>query len=132
MLRLLRHPSHAVARTVLDALGQIKIGTEAVLPEVRRLLTENNPEWERPLLRAWTGQDQVRLNAMMTLLRMGGASQEAEEIAAQALDDGCGYVGGFGTEFLLRRNTPTALRAALAYLQAHRWDNTLKRGVRTY
>ena len=49
-----------------------------------------------------------------------------------ALPDPRGYVGGFGVEALRRQNTPRALHAALDYLCAHRWDNMLKMGVRTF
>ena len=132
LIEKLAHPSHPVVRTTLDALGQIRIGTRAALPAIEKLLLCSHPDWETPMLRQWSGQDQVRLNAVMALLRMGEEATEAETMVIRALNDVCGYVGGFGIEFLLRRQTPTALQAALHYLRAHRWDNTLKQGVRTY
>ena len=103
---------------------------------IARLLLTENPDWQKPLYRAWTGQDQVRTNAMMALLRLNpGLNPGTEEwidLIIAALPDKCGYVGGFGVEILRRQNTPRALRAALDYLCAHRWDNTLKKGVRTF
>lgn len=132
LITLLGHPEHAVVRTTLDALGQIRTGAQAALPEIRRLLTESNPNWQSPLYRAWTGENQVRTNAMMTLLRMGDEAAGAEVWASAALNDACGYVGGFGIEYLLRRSTPEAQQAALRYLYTHRWDNTLRQGLRTY
>ncbi len=127
----LRHPSHPVVRTALDALGQMQAGNEA-LREIRRLLLESNPNWQEPLYRKWTGENQVRINAMMALLRTPTPSEALLAAVAESLDDPCGYVGGFGVEILLRYPTPDGMRAALAYLQAHRWDSSLNRGIRTY
>lgn len=127
----LRHSAHPVVRTALDALGRMGAGAQA-LPEIRRLLAESNSDWQEPLYRKWTGENQVRLNAMMTLLCTPEPSRELLQTVADALNDPCGYVGGFGVEILLRHPTQDGLRAALAYLQAHRWDNTLNRGIRTY
>jgi hypothetical protein len=132
VLNSLRHPAHSVVRTALDALGQIGMLTEEALPEFRRLLLTENPAWQKPLYRAWTGQDQVRTNAMMALLRLNPQSEAWIDLIIAALPAPCGYVGGFGIEFLCRQNTPRTLRAALDYLCAHRWDNTLKKGVRTF
>jgi hypothetical protein len=128
---MLRHPSHAVVRTALDALGQMQAGQDA-LPEIARLLTESNSDWQEPLYRKWTGENQVRVNAMMALLRTPSPSTALLNLAAQSLNDPCGYVGGFGIEILLRNPSSDGLRAALKYLQTHRWDNTLNRGIRTY
>jgi hypothetical protein len=132
VLAALRSPSHRVVRTALDALGQIGGEIEPALPELRRLLTQSHPDWQEPLYRKWTGENQVRVNAMMALLRLGTASDEAIDLVAASLNDPCGYVGGFGVEFLLRNRTPAGLEAALDYLQTHRWDDTLNRGIRTY
>ena len=132
VLHKLRHSSHSVVRTALDALGQIGLLTEDALPEFRRLLLTDNADWQTPLRRTWTGQDQVRTNAMMALLRLNACSEEWIDLIIAALPDGCGYVGGFGVEILRRQNTPRALHAALDYLCTHRWDNTLKKGVRTF
>jgi len=131
VINMLRHPSHAVVRTALDALGQMQAGNEA-LPEIERLLTESNPSWQEPLYRKWTGENQVRMNAMMALLRVKSPSDTLLNLVARSLNDPCGYVGGFGVEILLRNPTPNGLNAALKYLQTHRWDNTLNRGIRTY
>ncbi|MCX6379253.1 MAG: HEAT repeat domain-containing protein [Armatimonadetes bacterium] len=128
----LRSPAHPVVRTALDALGQIGGEEEEVLPELRRLFTESNPDWQSWMYRTWTGENQVRVNAMTALLRLGYDSEEAIQTAALALNDPCGYVGGFGVEYLLRRDSLTALRAAAAFLKAHRWDDSLRKGVRTF
>ena len=132
VLHKLRHASHPVVRTALDALGQIGLLTDEALPEFRRLLTTETPAWQIPLRRAWTGQDQVRTNAMMALLRLNLPSEAWIDLVIAALSDPCGYVGGFGIEILRRQDTPRALHAALDYLCTHRWDDTLRKGVRTF
>lgn len=135
ILRKLNHPSHPVVRATLDALGQIGVLAEDALPSFRRLLLETNPEWQTPLRRQWTGENQVRVNAMMALLRLSPQDDEWNgwiDLVIAALNDECGYVGGFGAEILRRSDSSRALHAALDYLCAHRWDNTLKKGVRTF
>jgi HEAT repeat protein len=132
LISLLEHPAHPVVRTALDALGQIRIGTRAALPQIRRLLTQENPEWGTKLYRSWTGQNQVRMNAIMALIRMGEEAEGAEEWLGEVLDDPCGYVGGWGIEFLQRLNTPESLKVANQFLYRHRWDNSLNQGIRTY
>ncbi len=132
LCRALHSPSHPVVRTALDALGQIGGAEAEILPELRRIFTESNPDWQDWIYRAWTGENQARVNAMMALLRLGYASEEAIETAISALDDPCGYVGGFGVEYLLRRDSLKALRAAVAFLKTHRWDDSLRKGVRTF
>lgn len=127
----LRHASHHVVRTALDAIGQMQAGEQA-LPEIQRLLVERNEDWQYPSNRTWTGENQVRVNAMMALLRTPTPSGALLEAVAEVLNDSCGYVGGFGVEIILRHPTPKSLCAALDYLHTHRWDNTLNRGVRTF
>ena len=128
----LTHPSHAVVRTALDALGQVGADEATLLPALRHLLLTDNPSWQEPLYRTWTGENQVRVNAMMALLKLGWHSDETISLVIESLNDPCGYVGGFGVEILERSGKPEALKAALHYLKAHRWDNTLKKGIRTY
>lgn len=130
----LSHPSHAIVRTALDALGQIGADEAALLPELRRLLLTDHaePSWQEPLYRKWTGQNQVRVNALSALLKLGWHSDEAIALVIASLDDPCGYVGGFGIEILERSGKPDALAAALYYLKKHRWDSSLNKGIRTY
>jgi hypothetical protein len=128
----LASPSHRVVRTALDALGQIGAPESIALPAIQRLLQTENPEWQKPLMRKWTAQNQVRTNAMQALLRLGWQSAETEQTLAAALNDPCGYVTGFGIECLVRSGTPTGLEAAIHSLRSHRWDETLQKGVRTF
>ncbi len=131
VVNCLQHANHHVVRTALDALGQMH-AAEMALPQIRSLLTKSNPNWQEPLYRKWTGENQVRLNATMALLRTPHPSDEVLQIIAASLNDPCGCVGGFGVEALLRNPTMEGLSAALDYLMAHRWDNSLNRGIRTY
>ena len=130
--KILNENSHPIVRTALDAIGQICCGSNESFSEIYELLKKSDPEWEKPLRRGWCGRDQVRVNAVTALLRIGDRSNEAEAVVIEALNDSCGYVGGFGVEYLLRLGTPNALKASIAYLQAHRWDDSLMRGVRTF
>ena len=132
LLLQLNSPSHPVVRTALDALGQICQGTSDSFPEITALMKLTRPEWQNSSFRKWTGQDQVRVNAAMALLRIGDFSNDAETAIIESLQDSCGYVGGFGVEYLLRNGSPTALKSAIAYLKAHRWDDSLMRCVRTF
>lgn len=132
LLEKLRSTAHPVVRTTLDALGQIRVGTRAALPDIHRLLTEENPDWKEPLSKAWSGQDQVRVNAMMALIRMGAEAADAEATVLAALDDSCGYLSGFGVEYLRRQGTPHSLPMLLNHLAAHRWDSTLQQGIHTF
>lgn len=136
LIHLLQDDSHPVVRTVLDAIGQISIGAHMAVPEIKRLLAEPNDSfpdtWLAPQTRKWTGLGQVRLNAVMALLRLGSEANGVEEWLGEFLDDDCGYVGGFGIEFLMRCKTPAAQSATLEYLYRHRWDSTLRGGVRTF
>ena len=132
MIGLLSSHSHPIVRTALDALGQIGASESELLPELRRLLLTSNPDWQELLYRKWTGENQVRINAMMAILKLGWISDDALELVMASLDDPCGYVGGFGVEILERSGKPEALRAAVRYLKTHRWDSSLGRGYRTF
>ncbi len=128
----LTDPSHRVVRTALDALGQIGPAAAPALSDVAALLQTEHHQWGEPLLRGWSGADQIRVNASMALLRMGPRVPGIEPLLLSMLGDTCGYVDGFAIEALLRLDTPAALRGALHHLRTHRWDDTLIRGVRTY
>lgn len=132
LIACLADSSHAVVRTALNAIGQIGAEESEALPAIQKLLLEDNPEWETSIMREWSAQDQVRMNAMMALLRLGWKSEDTTQVIIKSLNDSCGYVTGFGSECLLRQNTDSSLSAAIAALCTHRWDNTLRIGVRTY
>jgi HEAT repeat protein len=124
--------SHGVVRTALDAVGQMGPAACVLLPEIKARLHDERPEWSELLRRDWSAADQVRVNASMALLRLGPGVDGIEEVLVGALGDRCGYVDGFAIEALLRIDSTTALRAALAHLYTHRWDDTMIRNVRTF
>ena len=130
LAQLLDSPQQVVVRQVLDALSAIGTGFAAVLPRVERLLVECNPAWqEAQVMRGWTGEDQVRMNAAELLLcaaTAGEALPEVERIATRALGDKNGYVSAIAIETLQRIGTPTATAAALRFLSRRRWDDTLR------
>lgn len=130
LAQLLDSPQQVVVRQGLDALSAIGTGFAAVLPRVERLLVETNPAWqEAQVMRGWTGEDQVRMNAAELLLcaaTAGEALPEVERIATAALGDKNGYVSAIAIETLQRIGTPSASAAALRFLSHRRWDDTLR------
>ncbi len=83
LVQLLRNEPHEVVRTALDSIGQIGIGAYAALPEIERLLSSSidsvPTSWVTPQRRQWTGLGQIRMNAVMTLLRIGSEGTGAAE-----------------------------------------------------
>jgi HEAT repeat protein len=127
LARRLDDDSHRVVRTTLDALGAIGRGADVVVPRIARFLVESRPDWEEVLTRtrAWTARDQVRINAVTALARLGASAAAAEEQLVTALDDPCGYVSQLATDVLLHVGTPTSERAVIDLLMAQRWDPSL-------
>ena len=122
-------PHQQEVRQALDALAAIGAGLAPALPRIERLLTCNNPDWQAPqVMRGWSGEDQVRLNAAFALLSgvaAGGNARAIEPIAQAALGDKNGYVSAVAVETLVRIGTPSAHAAALRFLTERRWDETL-------
>lgn len=134
---LLDHHWAPVVRQALDALGAIAADITPALSSIRRLITTSNPDWQKPaVLRGWTDEDQVRLNATFALLNSLNYAHsdlvEIEAILILALDDGCGYVPEVACAALERIGTPTAMSAAVAHLRKHNWDSSLAAGVRAF
>ena len=136
VIRLLEHPKQQVVRQALDTLGAIGGDVGEALPQIHALLQETNPNWQSPeVVRGWTGQDQVRLNAVLAILSClnepaNHASIESMLIAS--LDDPNGYVPAVATEALVRLGSKTAIEASVRYLQDRRWDDTLIGRVKPY
>ena len=136
VIHLLNHPKQQVVRQALDTLGAIGGDISNALPKIHSLLVETNPDWQTPeVFRGWTGQDQVRLNAVLALLSCVNepASQAAiESILITSLEDPNGYVPAVATEALVRLGSKTAVQASVRYLQDRRWDDTLRGRVKSY
>lgn len=133
---LLDSPHQQEVRQALDAVAALSGGLGAALPGIERLLTRSNPHWQAPqVLRGWSGEDQVRLNAAFALLGGATAGEHAdaiERIATASLGDKNGYVSAVATETLTRLGTPSALDAALRFLAERRWDDTLMGRAKGY
>ncbi len=136
LARLLDSPLQQEVRQALDALAALGGGLTPALPAIERLLTQSNPNWQAPeVLRGWSGEDQVRLNAVFALLSgvAAGENEDAAEALAKAsLGDKNGYVSAVATEILVRIGTPSAHTAALRFLAERRWDETLMGRAKGY
>ena len=122
LVRCLDDDSHHVVRTAIDSLAYIGLTDDIVFSALRRLLVEERKEWKEVLAREWTIQDQVRINAVMALVRTGLDAPGAEEVFLEALHDPCGYVSAYALEGLRRIGTESAIQAVLDFLQARQWD----------
>jgi HEAT repeat protein len=130
LIAALHDPHQQVVRQALDALGVLGHSINDALPAIESLLTSENAAWQKPeVMRGWTAQDQIRLNAVFALLNVvhltGSDLQTIEHILIHALDDANGYVPEVACEALRRINTPSAIAAAFKHLQQRRWDPSL-------
>lgn len=123
---LLDEPLDAVVRVAIDALCcQDACGPDAVR-RLHRLLTDDVAAWRAPAMGAqWCIRDQVRYVAAWALTACAsgprpGAGVETALIAA--LGDDTGYTPAVACEGLKRVATPSALMAAIDYLETYRWD----------
>ena len=123
---------HQVVRAVLDAIGCIGVDTSIALPVIRRLLSEDNPAWQEQLMRGWTGESQVRFNAMCALLNSDIPVTEIEDLLIDTFHDPNGYVPALALEALTRHGSPQGIRSALTFLKIHRWDDSLANEQRVY
>lgn len=134
LVALLQDPAHAVVRTALDAIGQVGGVDREQLLACSRLLDEPPPSWREPLLRGWSGVDQVRANLALASLRLGVGTRSPviEDVLVRCLDEQGGYASGYAIEGLLRLGTRSGMERALRYLVPRRWDAVLRTGQRTY
>ena len=127
--RLLDDPHQQVVRQTLDAIASIGEGIECCFEKIRDLLTLSNDAWQQPeVMRGWTGEDQVRMNAVLALLsaiNYENDHEEIESILGDSLSDSNGYVPAIATEGLIRIGTASSHATALKFLQDRRWDDTL-------
>jgi hypothetical protein len=81
----------------------------------------------------WTVENQIRYVCTWALLARVSRDNPPQEIEAaliDALGDETGFTQGIATEGLKRLGTNSALRAAVDFLQVHRWDNLQQRYFR--
>ena len=129
IVKLLDDPHQQVVRQTLDAIASIGEGMDFALEHMQRLLTTSNPQWQdAEVMRGWTGEDQVRLNATFALLSGINYDNDLDKIEAvleQVLQDPNGYVPAVAVEALTRIGTTSSHATALRFLQDRRWDDTL-------
>ncbi len=128
---LLTSPLQQVVRQALDALGAIGCGLGSALPAIRDLMDGGNPTWQTAQVgRGWTGEDQVQVNAMFTLLNAVNTGENLAEIESILTDFGItssnGYVSAVAAEALVRIGSVTSQSAAIQYLSDRRWDESLR------
>ena len=129
LIQCLNDKSHRFVRTVLDALGSICQNVPTFVTDISQFLLKEEPSWEEELhSRRWTAQDQIRINAAMALTRLGQDAGAAEDVLIQALDDPCGYVGAFAMDALRRLDSTSSKQAIMSYLEAQRWDESIRQG----
>ncbi len=134
LAKLLDHELHQVARATLDATGCIGTNIGVALPAIRKLLTVNNPVWQKGMGKNdRDGQIGVRFNALYALLNSDAPMDELDDVLVACLDDDNGHVQAMALEALARprggEDRP-GLRHSLDYLKTHRWDHTLANGKR--
>lgn len=136
LTKLLSDPHQQVVRQTLDAIASIGEGMDIAFDEIERLLTTSNPDWQRPeVMRGWTGENQVRLNAvfaLMSAINYANDFDRIESVLEKSLDDPNGYVPAVAVETLTRLGTTSSHAAAIRYLQDRRWDDTLRGRIRAY
>ena len=127
--KLLEDPHQQVVRQTLDAIASIGEGMDCALEPMQRLLTTSNPDWQdAEVMRGWTGEDQVRLNAAFAMLNginYDNDLERIETILSEVLGDPNGYVPAVAVEALTRLGTTSSHATAIRYLQDRRWDDTL-------
>jgi len=127
LIQCLNDKSHRFVRTVLDALGSICQNVPTFVTDISQFLLKEEPSWEEELhSRRWIAQDQIRINAAMALTRLGQDAGAAEDVLIQALDDPCGHVGAFAMDALRRLDSTSSKQAIMSYLEAQRWDESIR------
>ena len=133
LIKQLEDDHHQVIRVSLDALACIGGDVRDALPTIRKLLTTSNSAWQEvPVGRGWTGENQLRMNAMLLLLTSDIAASEIEDLLIGTFQDPNGYVPALAIEALVQDGTPAGVRAALDFLKTRRWDDTLANERRVF
>ena len=135
LVELLDHEFHQVARASLDAMAYIGTNIRVALPAIRKLLSVDQPAWQRLDGERWTGENQARFNAMCALLNSDIPVEELDDLMIDCLDDDTAYVHALALEALTRSRRGEdrpGLRRTLHYLKTHRWDHMLAHGKRIF
>lgn len=134
--KLLSDPHQQVVRQTLDAIASIGEGMDESFDQIERLLTTSNPNWQdAEVMRGWTGENQVRLNAafaLMSAINYDNDIERVESLLERSLGDPNGYVPAVAVETLTRIGTTSSHATAIRYLQDRRWDDTLRGRQKPY
>ena len=129
LVALLKSTEQQVVRQTLDAIASIGEGMDSAFDLIEQFLTTTNEDWQEPeVMRGWTGEDQIRLNAAFALLSALNYDNDLgriERLFIQSLGDPNGYVSAVAAEGLTRLGTTTSHAAVIRFLQDRRWDDTL-------
>ena len=138
---LLDHQRHQVVRAALDAIACIGCNVDVALPAIERILTKDNHAWKKVITRGWTGQDQVRVNALCVLLNSDLKLTQLEPLLLHCLEDDNGYIPALALELLTRPLVSSSnvgclsqrgLAATVDFLKRHRFDDTLAADRRVF
>ena len=138
---LLDDPLESVVRVVADALCCIPTFSAVTVARIHRHLIQKNLQWQVKAMGEgvskvsgnWTVENQIRYVctwALLVRVSMDNPPQEIEAALIDALGDETGFTQGIATEGWKRLGTNSALRAAVDFLQVHRWDNLQQRYFR--
>ena len=136
LVKLLSDDHQQVVRQTLDAIASIGEEMDGSLDSIERLLTETNENWQQPeVMRGWTGENQVRLNAVFALLNAVNYDNDLErieQILTNCLGDPNGYVPAVAVEGLTRIGTTSSHATAIRFLQDRRYDDTLRGRIKPF
>lgn len=126
LARLLENPDHRVVRAVLEAIACIGSNTIAALPAIQKLLETPRDAWHQDIKLDYLVGDQIHFNAVYALLLSDLDMHYVEDLLVDILKRPAPNVCVPATalEILLRRGSPEGVRHAVAYLKAHRWDDS--------
>ena len=136
LCELLEDKHQQVVRQTLDAIASIGDAMDNALDRIDSLLTNTNDAWQTAeVMRGWTGENQVRLNAVFALLsgiNYDNDLDKIESILTNTLDDPNGYVPAVAVEALTRIGTTSSHATAIRFLQDRRWDDTLMGNLKPF
>jgi len=134
LTQLLSYELSHVARASLDAMTCIGTNIRVALPDIRKLLTVENPAWHKhkradgkPSGRR-SPETGVRFNALYALLHSDIPMDDVDDVLVSCLNDVDGYVQALALEALTQERSGegrAGLQHALYYLKTHCWDHTL-------
>ena len=123
---MLNSPDHRVVQAVLDSIACIGSNTVAALPAIGKLLHSYRDGCGQDLKIDHPVGDKIHISAVYALLLSDLDIEEIEDLLIELLEALArnAIVPAMALEILIQRGSPKGIRCALAYLQAHRWDDS--------